>query len=364
MRVVSVVGARPNFIKAAMVSRALRECPGVSEAVIHTGQHYDADMSGVFFEELGLRDPDWNLEIGSGPHGRQTGRMLEAIESVLLSSSEMPDWVVVHGDTNSTIAGALAAAKIGIKVAHVEAGLRTYNRENAEEMNRVLTDHISDVLFAPTAIAADNLLREGIASARVDQVGDVMYDAVLHFREIAEERSTILPDLGLTMGGYVLATIHRAENTDSPGRLEVIFDALQCVARTLPVVLPLHPRTRAALARDGALAEVTSALMVTNPLGYLDMLTLERNAALVCTDSGGVQKEAFFHGTPAVVLDFDTDWGELVEAGWNTLAPPTHVDSVVSAVHLALHRRGTPVDAFGRGNAAALIARRLCEGMS
>lgn len=317
MKIASVVGARPQFIKTAAVSRALRAIEGVKETLIHTGQHYDANMSSVFFEELEIPHPDYNLGIGSATHGAQTGRMLEAIEGVLLK--EKPDWVLVYGDTNSTLAGALAAVKLHIPVAHVEAGLRSFNRRMPEEINRVLTDHASDLLFAPTQTAVENLQREGIPDARIKLVGDVMYDAALYYGAKAERQSRILNALKLEPKGYILATIHRAENTDDPLRLRAIFDSLAEIAHEIKVVLPLHPRTRAALVQASLYDKAAQSICLIEPVGYLDMMMLEKNARLIATDSGGVQKEAFFYHVPCVTLREETEWVELVELGWNYL---------------------------------------------
>ncbi len=358
MKIVSIVGARPQFIKAAAVSRALRAAPGVMEVLVHTGQHYDDNMSRVFFEELEIPEPDYHLGIGSGTHGAQTGRMLEAVEQVLLQ--ERPDWVLVYGDTNSTLAGALAAAKLHIPVAHVEAGLRSFNRRMPEEINRVLTDHASDLLFAPTQAAVENLRREGIPEERIYLVGDVMYDAALYYGAKAERESRILERLALQPKGYLLATVHRAENTDDPVRLRAIFEGLAVAAREMPVVMPLHPRTRAALAREGMLAETSLHLRLIEPVGYLDMVLLEKNALLIATDSGGVQKEAFFYRVPCVTLREETEWVELVELGWNHLVSPMSRDRIKRAVvaQLAERDRDKP-NLYGNGKAAHLIVEKL-----
>ena len=362
LRILTVLGARPQFIKAAAVSRALGRRPDVVEVLVHTGQHFDANMSAVFFDELGIRAPDHNLGIAGGTHGEQTGRMLAAVEQVLLA--ERPDWVLVYGDTNSTLAGALAASKLRLRLAHVEAGLRSFNRAMPEEVNRVLTDHVSDLLFAPTDAAVRNLAAEGISGDRVRQTGDVMYDTALHFAALSEAGSRILEELALASGEYALATVHRQENTDDPGRLRCIVDALVEVARDLPVVLPLHPRTRAALDAAGLLDRAERALQVAPPLGYLDMVRLERHACVIATDSGGVQKEAFFHGVPCVTLRDETEWVELVDAGWNRLAAPTDAASVVATVRTAIaERRHTRVrpTVYGTGTAAEAVAAGLCE---
>jgi UDP-GlcNAc3NAcA epimerase len=313
MKVVTVVGARPQFVKAAPVSQALRK--EHTEVLVHTGQHYDYGMSQVFFDELGMPEPDINLGVGSGSHGRQTAEMLIGLEEVLLA--ERPDWVLVYGDTNSTLAGALAAVKLHIPVAHVEAGLRSFNRTMPEEHNRVLADACSDLLFCPTQTAVDNLARAGIAHG-VHLVGDVMYDAALQHGALALLSSRILERLDLTAGQFALATIHRPYNTDDPSRLREILAAL--AALDMPVVFPIHPRTRDLLAQVGNPQSAIRNPQSVEPLGYLDMLMLEQNAALILTDSGGVQKEAYFFGVPCVTLRPETEWVETVAAGWNRLA--------------------------------------------
>lgn len=356
MKVVTVIGARPQFIKAAAVSRVLRK--DYTEILVHTGQHYDQNMSDIFFEELEIPKPDYNLGIGSASHGAQTGRMLEVVESVLLKES--PDWVLVYGDTNSTLAGALAAVKLHIPVAHVEAGLRSHNRRMPEEINRVLTDHSADMLFAPTLTAVENLRREGIPENKIYLVGDVMYDAALYYGTRAEQISNILDKLELEPGKYILATVHRAENTDDPARLKAIFEGLARAARELPVVLPLHPRTRAALEQEELLEKVTDFIKIIKPVGYLDMVMLEKNARLVATDSGGVQKEAFFYRVPCVTLREETEWVELVELGWNRLVPPLSPSVVVEGIYSALETpRGLEGQPYGDGRSAERIVRHL-----
>jgi UDP-GlcNAc3NAcA epimerase len=330
MKVLTVVGARPQFIKTAAVSRILRGTPGFEEVLVHTGQHYDANMSDVFFGDLAIPKPDYDLAIGSASHGAQTGRMLEAIEGVLLG--EKPDLVMVYGDTNSTLSGALAAAKLHIPVAHVEAGLRSFNRQMPEEINRVLTDHTADLLFAPTTVAAANLEREGIPASKIYLVGDVMYDMALYYSTRAEAKSSILERLGLSPKKYIMATIHRPENTDDPSCLRLIFEGLRMAAAQLPVVVPLHPRTRAALKRESLLEELAKYVRLIDPIGYLDMVMLEKNARLIATDSGGVQKEAFFYKVPCVTLRKETEWVELVDLGWNCIALPATDPSEVRAV--------------------------------
>jgi UDP-GlcNAc3NAcA epimerase len=354
---VSVVGARPQFVKAAVVSRALGARPEWSELLLHTGQHYDAGMSEIFFRELEIPEPDRSLGVGSGTHAVQTARMLEGVEAVLLE--ERPDVVIVYGDTNSTLAGALAAAKLGISVAHVEAGLRSFNRSMPEEINRILTDHLSELLLTPTDTASAHLAREGIDPDWVYQVGDVMYDAALHYGRLAAQLESLPGRLGLEQGGYVLTTMHRAENTDDPARLRVLVEALGCVGRELPVVLPLHPRTREALLRDDLLETASSRLRLLEPVGYLEMIQLERGAAVVATDSGGVQKEAFFHGVPCVTLRAETEWVELVELGWNRLAPPDDPADVASAILGAVGTTGRPERPYGEGRAGEAVVEAL-----
>jgi UDP-GlcNAc3NAcA epimerase len=360
VKVATIVGARPQFIKASVVSRALRLIPGVREVLVHTGQHYDESMSEVFFRELDIPGPDYNLAVGSGPHGMQTGRMLETIERVLIK--EKPDWVLVYGDTNSTLAGALAAAKQRVPVAHVEAGVRSFNRRMPEEVNRVLTDHVADLLFAPTTVAADNLRREGISERHIHLVGDVMYDVALFFGDRAERRSRILERLQLHRKQYILCTIHRAENTDCPLRLRVIFEGVTEVARQYRVAVPLHPRTRHALERHGMLAAVGKRLCTFEPVGYLDMVQLEKNATLMVTDSGGVQKEAFFYRVPCVTLRDETEWPELTELGWNRIVPPESSSAVANgiAAHLSCGE-AKPGEPYGAGDAAERICRILVQ---
>ena len=358
MRILTVVGARPQFIKAASVSRVVSQMEGVDDILVHTGQHYDPGLSDIFFDELEIPAPAYHLSVGSGSHGTQTGDMLARVEEVLLK--EKPDWVLVYGDTNSTLAGALAAAKLHVPVAHVEAGLRSFNRKMPEELNRVLTDHASDLLFTPTETADRHLGAEGIPPDRIRRVGDVMFDVARFFGAKAERESDVLTRLNLGESDYALATVHRAENTDSLTRLRVIFEALGRLHRDLPVVLPLHPRTRAVLEREGLLSWAAECVRLVEPVGYLDMVMLERRAQLVATDSGGVQKEAYFAGVPCVTLRDETEWTELVELGWNRLAPPTDVESVVSQLEGGLASpSGSEATPYGKGDSAEQIIREL-----
>lgn len=337
MRILTIVGARPQFVKAAAVSKALAE-QEMNEIIVHSGQHYDPNMSDIFFSELEIPPPAYNLGIHGQNHGEMTGRMLAGMEDIILR--EKPDWVLVYGDTNSTLAGALAAAKLHVPVAHVEAGLRSFNRMMPEEINRLLSDHISSLLFCPTRISVSNLKREGIASG-VHLVGDVMMDATLATTEIARSKSGILDQLGLKEGQFSLATIHRAENTDVPEQLADVMKYLEEKARERPMILPLHPRTRAALAK----AQIApSRVRIVEPVGYLDMQRLLGACVEVFTDSGGLQKEAYFHRKPCTTLRDQTEWVETVEYGWNRL---WHADGY-------LPRRD--IDEYGGGMAARRIA--------
>lgn len=340
-KILTVVGARPQFIKAAAVSRAIAESTDLAEVMIHTGQHFDAEMSDVFFDELDIAPPKHRLDIHGGGHGDMTGRMLSAIEPIMIA--EKPDWVVVYGDTNSTLAGALVAAKLHIPIAHVEAGLRSFNRRMPEEINRVLTDHVSTLQFCPTKQAIENLSLEGIRTG-VHHVGDVMYDAALFAKEQAASRPSILSRLSVKAGRYALATVHRAENTDHPRRLREIVDYLSNISKDRVVVLPLHPRTRQSVARAGVSLD---GLHVIDPVGYLDMATLLAGAESVITDSGGVQKEAYFHRVPCITLRDETEWVETITHGWNRLwKGPDFVT-----------RR--EIDEYGDGRAAHRIAEIL-----
>lgn len=358
MKIVTVIGARPQFIKAAVVSRWLRQTPGCTEILVHTGQHYDENMSDVFFQELEIPMPSYHLGVGSGSHGAMTGRMLEAIEKVLLETK--PDKLLIYGDTNSTLAGALAAAKLHVPVAHVEAGLRSFNRKMPEEINRVVADHVSTWLFAPTDAAVRNLRNEGVTEDKIFFVGDVMYDAALYYG--TRTRGDTLSKLGIETKKYVLATIHRAENTDAGPRLHDVFAGLSAVADDLPVVLPLHPRTRVALNREKLLEKCNPNLRLVEPLGYLDMVMLEKHAAVIATDSGGVQKEAFFHRVPCVTLRDETEWVELVELGWNRLVPPKDAQTIENGVRASLNagsNLAAPLDLYGGGKAGEAITRLL-----
>lgn len=352
-KILTVVGARPQFVKAAVVSRAIANRSELCEVVIHTGQHFDANMSNIFFEELGIAAPKYNLGIGGGSHGQNTGRTLESIERVLFE--ERPHVVVVFGDTDSTIAGALAAAKLHIPVAHVEAGLRSYNKRMPEEINRILTDHVASLLFVPSEGAKRNLAQEGISGAAVRNVGDVMCDAVKTFAAVAAERSDILKRLALQKDQYILATIHRQENTDDRERLLEILEGLS--SSSVPVILPLHPRTRKRITEFEL--NVGSNLRFIDPVGYLDMLMLEQAARLVATDSGGVQKEAYFAGVPCITLRQETEWVELVEIGANRV-----IGTAAAAIAQALSEPLKTIDrrdVYGNGMSSVAIAEALVD---
>lgn len=344
MKIITILGARPQFIKAAAVSNLFRQ--HFDELLVHTGQHYDSNMSDVFFEELNIPKPAYHLNIGSGNHGAQTGAMLTEIEKVLLA--EQPDFVMVYGDTNSTIAGSLAASKLLIPVIHVEAGLRSFNKAMPEEQNRILTDHISDLLFVPTQTAVDNLKNEGIQKG-VFNVGDVMYDGILHFTEIAKSKSTILNTLELAENDFLLCTIHRAENTNDPIRLKAICSALTASGEN--IVLPLHPRTQKYIADYGI--ELGANVKVIEPVGYLDMVRLESACKKIVTDSGGVQKEAFFLAKPCITMRDETEWVETVNNGWNVIVGAD--EAKIKDAILNFNPTKERLDYFGKGNAAELM---------
>ena len=345
-KIITILGARPQFIKAAVVSRALRSTPGVKEILIHTGQHFDPEMSDIFFKELNIPLPDHHLGISGGGHGAMTGAMLQKMEPLLQDIA--PDWVLVYGDTNSTLAGALAASKLHIPVAHVEAGLRSFNRSMPEEINRVLTDHIAELLFAPTERAVRNLLHEGIPEVRIQLVGDVMYDAAHYYRDKARQPEGVVHD-----GGFILATVHRAENTDDPKRLSNIIGALNDIAADMPVIMPLHPRTRKILTDKGY---DTQGIILLNPVGYLQMLWLLLHCRQVFTDSGGLQKEAYFFGKLCVTMRDETEWVELVDSGWNVLVGAKREDIVNAVLYAWDHAPRKVLSLYGHGDAGKRIA--------
>lgn len=356
-KIITVVGARPQFIKSAPVSHALRKYSKYHEVLVHTGQHYDRNMSETFFDELDMNPPAYNLGTGSGSHAEQTAKIMERFETVL--TKERPQLIIVYGDTNSTLAGALTASKLHIPIAHVEAGLRSFNRRMPEEINRIVADHISELLFCPTKRAVLNLNNEGIKE-NVFYCGDVMFDAALEFSKKAEERGFSHNRLEISKKGYVLATVHRAENTDNRQRLSNILLALQKVSRDLPVVMPLHPRTRKMI-HYFALEDRLQGLSVTEPLGFLDMLYYEKNASLIITDSGGVQKEAYFCRVPCVTLRDETEWVETLEAHWNVLADVDSIEGINEPIRASLFFSGTRlnIDEYGDGRASQKIVQEL-----
>jgi UDP-N-acetylglucosamine 2-epimerase (non-hydrolysing) len=351
--IVSIVGARPQFIKCAPVSKKIRE--SFSEILVHTGQHYDDNMSNVFFTDLAIPDPDVNLQIGSGLHGEQTGKMLTAIETVLIEKK--PDLVLVYGDTNSTLAGALAAAKLHIPVAHVEAGLRSYDRGMPEEVNRVMTDHLSSLLFCPTSVAAENLAAEGIVQG-VYVTGDVMVDALLQALPIARVNSQVLTEIGITPGEYYLATVHRPANTDNKENLLSIISAFSELA--YPVVFPIHPRTRKYLMQHGIDISQFPKIILIDPQAYPDMIRLLDGSRMVLTDSGGLQKEAYILKKPCVTLRDTTEWVETIEEGWNILANADK-DAIVRGVAELDGYSGGHHQRYGDGNASREIVRLIGE---
>lgn len=377
MKICTIIGARPQFIKAAAVSRAIaahnrdvsRLTPNPSlltEIIIHTGQHYDDDMSAVFFRELEIPNPAYNLGIGSGRHGTQTGQMLAGIEDILLK--EKPDWVLIYGDTNSTLAGALAASKLHIPIAHVEAGLRSFNRRMPEEINRVIVDHLSTLLFCPSQTAVDNLRAEGIppdglclapyssrATPHVLIVGDVMADAFRFAADKVSQKLDVLQRLKIEEKRYYLATIHRAENTDDEHRLYNIMNAFSKIAEKEIVILPLHPRTKKIL--SDKISTFNPALRIIDPVGYFDIVALQKSALMILTDSGGMQKEAYWSKVPCITLRDETEWVETLETGWNVLAGADY-DRIIQAVDtMKPHMEQLPL--YGDGHAAEKIIEAL-----
>jgi UDP-GlcNAc3NAcA epimerase len=348
MKIVSIVGARPQFIKCAPVSAELRK--EHEEILVHTGQHYDPEMSDIFFEDLMIPKPDYHLDVGSGPHGKQTAAILERVETVLMK--ELPALVLVYGDTNSTLAGALAAAKLHLPVAHVEAGLRSFDRTMPEEINRVVTDHVSDLLLCPTRTAVDNLAKEGVVLG-VHLVGDVMVDALRHNAKIAAKKSRIITELGLRKGDYYVATVHRPGNTDDRNHLTAIMEAFRESGKT--VVFPVHPRTKKYLTAYGLYDNLAENIRCIDPLGYIDMLHLMKHAKKILTDSGGIQKEAYVLGIPCITMRENTEWIETLAGGWNVLVGADR-QKILAAMTTDI-RTGTDNTVFGKGDAAVRIAR-------
>jgi UDP-GlcNAc3NAcA epimerase len=356
MKIATIVGARPQFIKAATISRAIVTNGSVHEVLIHTGQHFDANMSDIFFAELDIRPPDYHLGIGGGSHGQNTGRMIEAIERVLIH--EQPDWVIVYGDTDSTLAGALAAVKLHIPIAHVEAGLRSFNRQMPEEINRVLTDHSSNLLFAPTKKAVNNLVSEGIFGGKVKLVGDVMFDASIYYKHRAKRPASANIEENEP---FVLCTVHRPENTDDPLYLTGIVRIINDISTKFPVVFPLHPRTKIALDRLPGVF-LKSAVRVIDPLGFMEMTWLIDRCSLVLTDSGGLQKEAYFYQKPCVTLRNETEWSELVEAGYNYLLSPYSLNTN-KVIEQMIEVEISNVNRFyGDGDTAQKILLHILDG--
>lgn len=354
-KIVTILGARPQFIKAAAVSRELEKSPYLNEVIIHTGQHFDKNMSDIFFEELELPKPTYMLNINSSSHAQMTGMMLQEIERVL--TIERPEYVMVYGDTNSTLAGALAAKKIHVKVIHVESGLRSFNMKMPEEINRTLTDRISDILFCPTDKAIENLAKEGYKNfdCRIVKSGDVMQDAALYYSTRSIEGSKIIQKLSL--GSFILCTIHRAENTNDPATLKSIINALNEISAKLPVVLPIHPRTRKIIEKENILVNCT----VIDPVGYLDMIELLKKCQLVMTDSGGLQKEAFFFGKNCITLRNETEWTELVDNGFNILSG-TSTKRIMASFNEIVRRKNTfSINLYGNGEASKIIREVLEE---
>lgn len=353
MKILTIVGARPQFVKAAALSREIENHDDFEEIIIHTGQHFDENMSDIFFDEMEIPRPKYNLAINSVGHGAMTGRMLEGIEEIIIK--EEPDFVLVYGDTNSTIAGALAAKKLHVKVAHVEAGLRSFNMQMPEEVNRILTDRISDILFCPTDTAINNLSKEGYDNidCEIDKCGDVMQDAANFYAQKSVDKSTVIADNNLSK--YILCTLHRAENTDDINRLSSIVDAINSINAETEVVLPLHPRTKKIIAQNG----LNLNAKVIDPVGYFDMIELIKNCSLVMTDSGGLQKEAFFFAKNCVTMRDQTEWVELITAGFNVLVG-ADADKITSGVSTMLKKANDfNVDLYGNGKAAANIVNKL-----
>ena len=359
LKIITILGARPQFIKAATISRAINliknNKKNICEKILLTGQHYDKNMCEDFFGELNMPKPSFNLNINGGTHGSNTGRMIDAIEKILLA--EKPNGVLLYGDTNSTLAGAIAATKLNISIFHVEAGLRSFNRKQPEEKNRILTDHISDICFAPTSIAVKNLLKEGISKKRIICTGDVMFDAIKIFK-FNEDKSEILERLKIKNQNYVLVTIHREENTENLDKLINIFNALGKIK--IPVVVVLHPRTKAKL-KNNNLSDLLKPLIISSPLGYYDINFLEKKAKVIITDSGGLQKEAFFHGTPCVTVRSETEWIELTRCGWNKMADPSNELNILKSVEeqLIFNKNQVRPDFYGNGNASQKIVAHI-----
>jgi len=375
MKILTIIGARPQIIKAAALSRAINKhfSSSIQEVIVHTGQHYDTNMSQVFFDELGIPAPNYNLEVGSASHGEQTAQMISGIEKIL--QIEKPDYIILYGDTNSTLAGAIAASKIHIPIVHIEAGLRSFNKSMPEEVNRILCDHVSTFLFTPTKTGYQNLLNEGFKenlgvftpdNPGIFHCGDVMYDNSLFFADIVEEKTSILSDLDVLNNQFILATIHRDHNTDNPLHLESIFEAIVDIAleKNIQVVLPLHPRTKKKM--ESLPMELREQLngnaniLIIPPVSFIEMIALEKNAQLIITDSGGVQKEAYYFHKPCVILRPETEWVEIIEAGTGILAG-AEKEKIINAVKLLLNKSLAFPSIYGDGKAAEFICQKLLD---
>lgn len=381
LKLLTIIGARPQIIKAAALSRAIKnDFRGqITEVIVHTGQHYDENMSQIFFDELDIPQPNYNLNVGSGTHGKQTAAMIDGIEEILLK--EKPSAIVLYGDTNSTLAGAIAASKIHIPVVHIEAGLRSFNKSMPEEINRIMCDHVSTLLFSPTKAGYQNLIKEGfkenntapysIDNPKIYHCGDVMFDNSLHFSEIAEKKSGILDQLELTKNDFVLATIHRNNNTDEPERLHAIFSALDKITKQykIKIVLPLHPRTAKLLSQNSN-AELYNSIktnkqiVITEPVSFLEMIALEKNAQLILTDSGGVQKEAFFFEKPCIILRSETEWTELVDCNAAIIADADETKIIDTFNYFTKNRPASFPKLFGDGKAAQFICTEITKHIS
>ncbi len=351
MKILTILGARPQFIKASSVSRQFLKFPKINELIVHTGQHFDENMSQVFFDQMGLPTPKYNLGIQSLSHGAMTGRQLEEIEKVLIK--ELPDYVMVYGDTNSTLSGALASAKLNIPVIHIEAGLRSYNKSMPEEINRVLTDHVSELLFTPTKSGFNNLINEGFSKDKIHNFGDVMYDSAIHFSKKAKIELSIFKKLGLGSGEYILATLHRQSNTDNPSILKEIIDALLKSKR--PVIFPMHPRTKKKLAKDSIVLK--APIIPIDPVGYLEMIILEKNSYKIVTDSGGVQKEAYFFGKNCIIVREETEWIELNDSQGHSVVGNKY-NKISELINLEI-KEYFPGSFFGDGDASKKIAKKI-----
>jgi UDP-GlcNAc3NAcA epimerase len=378
MKTLTIIGARPQIIKAAALSRAIKKhfIASIYEVIVHTGQHYDTNMSQVFFDEMGIPEPNYNLEVGSASHGVQTAQMISGIEEIL--EIEKPDYIILYGDTNSTLAGAIAASKIHIRIVHIEAGLRSFNKSMPEEVNRILCDHVSTFLFTPTKTGYQNLLNEGfkenegpftVDKPAIFHCGDVMYDNSLFFADMAEEKTSILSELNLTNKHFILATIHRDHNTDNPLRLQDIFEALLEIAleKKIKVVLPLHPRTKKKMKtlplELNERVKANTNIQIIQPVSFLEMIALEKNAQLIITDSGGVQKEAYYFHKPCIILRPETEWVEIIEAGTGILVD-AEKKKIKEAVNLLLYQTFEFPSIYGDGHAAEFICQKLLDNQN